>query len=325
MTVSIDDIVFDISIYPRGEWAARTVERYSEALSAGEVLPPIVIEEGTNRLLDGLHRWKAHQQVGKDTIEAEVHEVPAGVPAKLYAASLSARHGDRMTGDDLKHVAREVVAANAEFSMQTVARLLGVGRDTVGRWVGDITDRRQAVRRIQSHLLVGLGWSSRKTGAHLGISHTQVARDVESDIACHLDDLLCDALEGLPDECKAVADEMRERLVFGRWTAEEQDLLASIRAGQTVVVNYHRHGDLVAWATSAGLFERVDRKSVWGNPFVLDDDGDRSTVIASYRDHYLPHKPSLLANVDRLAGKALGCWCAPAACHGDVLAELAAQ
>lgn len=321
-TVAVDAVVFDVSIYPRGEWNGRTVERYAESLAAGETLPPITLETGTNRLLDGMHRWRAHQQQMLTEIEAEFHAVPDGVPAKLYAASLSARHGDRMTGDDLKKVAREVIAANTDFSMQTVARLLGVHRETVGRWVGDITDRRQSLRRVRSHLLTGLGWSQRKVAAELGVSHTQVATDVGSDISCQLDDLLDEALDGLPPECKAVADELRERLVFARWTDEERSLLERLRSGGTVVVNYHRHADLIAWASNAGRFERIDRKSRWGNPFVLDDDGDRDTVIASYAEHYLPHKPSLLATVGSLSGKALGCWCAPAACHGDVLVGL---
>ena len=36
-------------------------------------------------------------------------------------------------------------------------------------------------------------------------------------------------------------------------------------------------------------------------------------------------QPELLAALPELAGKTLGCWCAPKACHGDVLARLAAE
>jgi Domain of unknown function (DUF4326) len=68
---------------------------------------------------------------------------------------------------------------------------------------------------------------------------------------------------------------------------------------------------------------RVDRATPWGNPFMLGQDGDRATVIARYRDHYLPSRPDLLARLSELRGKALGCLCAPEACHGDVLAAAA--
>lgn len=37
------------------------------------------------------------------------------------------------------------------------------------------------------------------------------------------------------------------------------------------------------------------------------------------------NSPEHLARIPELEGKILGCWCAPQACHGDVLAELANQ
>ena len=79
---------------------------------------------------------------------------------------------------------------------------------------------------------------------------------------------------------------------------------------------------LIVWARAHGLFVRVDRATLWGNPFVLGWDGDRAAVIAAYRDHYLPFKPSLLRRLGELRGKALGCWCAPEVCHADVLATV---
>ncbi len=33
--------------------------------------------------------------------------------------------------------------------------------------------------------------------------------------------------------------------------------------------------------------------------------------------------PALREKLPELKGKILGCWCAPEACHGDILAELA--
>jgi hypothetical protein len=79
------------------------------------------------------------------------------------------------------------------------------------------------------------------------------------------------------------------------------------------------HANLVRWAQAEGLFVPVDRRTEWGNPFEMPHDGDRVTVIRNYAEHYLPHKRSLLARLPELRGKALGCWCAPNACHGDVL------
>jgi hypothetical protein len=62
--------------------------------------------------------------------------------------------------------------------------------------------------------------------------------------------------------------------------------------------------------------------SKWGNPFVIGRDGTRDDVVARY-EAWLLAQPELVAALPELAGKTLGCWCAPRACHGDVLARLA--
>ena len=66
----------------------------------------------------------------------------------------------------------------------------------------------------------------------------------------------------------------------------------------------------------------IGRPSKWDNPFVIGKHGTRDEVIQRYRE-WLMSQPELLAEVKTLKGKVLGCYCAPAACHGDVLSELA--
>lgn len=73
----------------------------------------------------------------------------------------------------------------------------------------------------------------------------------------------------------------------------------------------------------------IGRPSKWGNPF-----SHRPGTIARFRvktreeavsayKRWLLDNPGLLAEVESLRGKVLGCWCKPLACHGDILAELA--
>ncbi len=66
----------------------------------------------------------------------------------------------------------------------------------------------------------------------------------------------------------------------------------------------------------------VGRPSKWGNPFQVGRDGTREQVIERY-ERWLLTQPELLAALPELAGRTLGCWCAPRECHGDVLARLA--
>ena len=67
----------------------------------------------------------------------------------------------------------------------------------------------------------------------------------------------------------------------------------------------------------------IGRPGKWGNPFVIGKDGTREEVVAKYRE-WLKTQPELMfAACEELQGKTLGCWCAPQACHGDVLVDLA--
>lgn len=66
----------------------------------------------------------------------------------------------------------------------------------------------------------------------------------------------------------------------------------------------------------------IGRGSVWGNPFIIGQDGTREEVVERYEE-YILGQPKLLGRLRELKGRVLGCWCAPLPCHGDVLARLA--
>ena len=63
------------------------------------------------------------------------------------------------------------------------------------------------------------------------------------------------------------------------------------------------------------------KTSIWGNPFLAATYG-RTDAIRRYEE-WLLQQPQLLAQLPSLRGKILGCWCAPLACHADVLLRLA--
>ncbi len=66
----------------------------------------------------------------------------------------------------------------------------------------------------------------------------------------------------------------------------------------------------------------IGRGSKWGNPFRIGSDGYRAVVIAKY-ERWLADQPPLLPALDELRGCDLVCFCAPLACHGDLLRRLA--
>lgn len=66
----------------------------------------------------------------------------------------------------------------------------------------------------------------------------------------------------------------------------------------------------------------IGRPSYWGNPFTIGVDGSRAQVIEKYRAQLMA-SPNSLDRLHELRSKDLVCWCAPQACHGDVLLGLA--
>lgn len=67
----------------------------------------------------------------------------------------------------------------------------------------------------------------------------------------------------------------------------------------------------------------IGRPSKWGNPFVIGTDGTREEVVQLYADWI--ETTDLILDLWELEGKDLICWCAPQACHGDVLLRLVAK
>ena len=65
----------------------------------------------------------------------------------------------------------------------------------------------------------------------------------------------------------------------------------------------------------------IGRPSIWGNPFEIGKDGTRKEVIQKYRV-WLNDNESLKSRILELDGKTLGCFCAPKACHGNVIIEM---
>ena len=69
----------------------------------------------------------------------------------------------------------------------------------------------------------------------------------------------------------------------------------------------------------------VDRTTDFGNPFKIGEHGNRQDVIEKYE--FWIFQPEQLALRERmireLKGQDLLCWCAPDACHADIILSIA--
>ncbi len=77
---------------------------------------------------------------------------------------------------------------------------------------------------------------------------------------------------------------------------------------------------------------RIDRKTEFGNEFIIGRDGSRADVIAKFevaeRKRLADKGPAGEARrqkVRAMHSRRLFCWCAPEPCHGNLFARLAAE
>jgi hypothetical protein len=67
---------------------------------------------------------------------------------------------------------------------------------------------------------------------------------------------------------------------------------------------------------------RIDRRTIFGNPFKIGKDGNRDQVCDQYEEWFqqmVRDDPDFKKRVLQLKGATLGCWCKPARCHGDTI------
>ena len=72
---------------------------------------------------------------------------------------------------------------------------------------------------------------------------------------------------------------------------------------------------------------RIDRQTVWGNPYRGKDlGGGKDQAIILYKRHLwdlIQKRPDLLNELANMHDKHLACWCTPERCHGEVLEKAA--
>ncbi|PKF36864.1 DUF4326 domain-containing protein [Acinetobacter proteolyticus] len=105
---------------------------------------------------------------------------------------------------------------------------------------------------------------------------------------------------------------------------EQKIPLRIIKIKITRVINIHINTEFQELKKS-DTYEYIGRGSNWGNPYSMfgNEQESREDVISKFKYDF--DKDILMKakkkDVHLLAGKRLGCFCKPHACHGDVIAD----
>lgn len=82
------------------------------------------------------------------------------------------------------------------------------------------------------------------------------------------------------------------------------------------------------WCAQSERNIYIGRGSIWGNPYSHEEHSAAEEIVATREEAiekyraYILSRPDLMARLEELEGKRLGCWCKPKSCHGEVLLEL---
>jgi ParB-like chromosome segregation protein Spo0J len=259
-------------------------------------LVPVWLYEG--KILDGRNRWAACKIAG---VEPKTKEYTGDEPT-AFAVSLNDRRR-HMNKGSLAAVAAELEPHFAADAKRRYEKTVGRPRKSVEK-VPPISAPQPKARE--------------EAAKSVGVNDRYVsdAKKVKAEAPEVFERLKAGKIT-LQDAKREVAKKPTDD-----WRQDERDRQAQVESGLTVVANASSDKNLIAWAERERLAVRIDRSTRYGNPFVLNEDGDRDDVCDSYERHYLVRKPSITERIDagELTGKVLVCHCYPQRCHGDCLA-----
>jgi plasmid maintenance system antidote protein VapI len=211
MKINILDLTWDQFIYPRNAISQKTVGAYIEALETGSQFPPIKIQRVFNYpdadgnesseaaiIVDGINRWSAFKEKGIKNIAAiEFKDEPLDyeknkISLLLESAKCNISHGDRLTPNDKKQVARDIASTDpkCKYTEDDLAEKLGVTQQTINIWISDIRARQRTNRNSIIIRLSRLGWTQGKIADKIGLSRNRASEIVGNTNICNIDTLL---------------------------------------------------------------------------------------------------------------------------------------
>lgn len=129
--IRLSELVFEEDVYPRASIDSMHVAELVEAIEAGAVLPPILMDAETRTIVDGVHRWRAMIRVHgiEATVSVQSRAFPKPRDMLLEAMRVNAVHGKPLSPWDRKRC--KVMAARYRLGIKQLAAVLGVRPSTL--------------------------------------------------------------------------------------------------------------------------------------------------------------------------------------------------
>ncbi len=169
--VAIFDVILDESIYPREKIDHKRVSIFAENLRDNFKFDPIEVQvhpekNGKYRILDGVHRWNAHKEVGLTDIQVAIKDLKEIDPL-LYAAKMAVGP-KQLTENEIRSTARRAFQNNPRLTSSEIGKLIGRSRQAIDNYIADL----RAIRHIKLDQKI---WRMNR----LGIPQDRIARRLE--------------------------------------------------------------------------------------------------------------------------------------------------
>jgi len=130
MKIKATELVWDTTIYPREDVSSVQISSMVDSLRLGETLPPIIADEKTKAIIDGVHRWHAYRRFAGDDclIECTLQQFETSADMFIAAMRTNSAHGLNMTPFEKKkcvlralelNISREVITEALRISPET--------------------------------------------------------------------------------------------------------------------------------------------------------------------------------------------------------------
>lgn len=208
-SMRVGDVVLDMTVYPRHQPDPYQLRELKMALEAGAKFPPIVLEHGTRRCVDGFHRTMATKAILGDDALVAVDERKYETEAALFqeAMFLNSRHGQGLTKYDRVRcilmarkmgIADEETASRLQITMKyfedTVLTRTATGPDAEMVPLKSTSGPRLAGRMATVEQLAA---NQRSSGMPVGFYVAQLINALNGDLVNWDDAALCRRLEDL--------------------------------------------------------------------------------------------------------------------------------
>lgn len=100
-SVPVASLVEDVDFYPRSTVSDTRIAAMVDHLETGGELPPVVVDTKM-RIVDGLHRVRAHKRLKRETITADVRKYQSDAALFAEAVRLNTGHGLPLNPYDVK-------------------------------------------------------------------------------------------------------------------------------------------------------------------------------------------------------------------------------